>query len=149
MPQDLLHDVSLAALDEGDNLHFGSTFGAGQRIRLVHPPDEGGPGRQVRRLGLALRGAVAAGLGAVDLDFIVCTLLGSHPAAAIGIPAVVPHQVLALVRDVLSQFGQEVEDVEDLEVAARAGSEVLGRGLGEPATLGLFRPIDGLVSGSN
>ena len=57
----------------------------------------------------------------------------SPPAAAV---------LVALVRDVLDQFGEEIEDVEDLEVAARAGSEVLGCALGEPATLGLFRPVD-------
>lgn len=56
-------------------------------------------------------------------------LFGSHAAAAVGVRAVVPHQVLALVRDVLGQLGQKVEDIEDLEVTAGA------RALGDPDSL--------------
>jgi hypothetical protein len=40
------------------------------------------------------------------------------------VPAVVPHEVFALVRDVLGDFGQEIEGAEDLEVAARSASQV-------------------------
>jgi hypothetical protein len=40
------------------------------------------------------------------------------------VPAVVPHEVFALVGDVLSDFGQEIEGTEDLEIAARSASQV-------------------------
>jgi hypothetical protein len=54
----------------------------------------------------------------------------------------VPHQVLALVRDVLSQFCQEAENVEELRVAARSGWKIRGCVLWEPAAFTLFGPVD-------
>jgi len=59
----------------------------------------------------------------------------------------IPHQVLALVRDVLSQFGQKVEKVEDLEVEARAGSQIRGCGLRKSTAFGPFRSLDARVGG--
>ena len=55
----------------------------------------------MRRLGLAGRRGLAAGLEAVDLDFIRFGLFGPHAATAVRVPAVKSDQVLALVRDVL------------------------------------------------
>ena len=43
--------------------------------------------------------------------------LGPDTPLAMGVPAVIANQVLALLRNMLRQFGQEVERAEDLEVA--------------------------------
>ena len=48
-------------------------------------------------------------------------------------------ELVALVRDVLGQFGDEIEDAEDLEVAARAGFGVLGCGFDTPPAIGSLR----------
>ena len=42
--------------------------------------------------------------------------LGPDAPQAMGVPAVVANQVLALLRNMLRQFGQEVERAEDLEL---------------------------------
>jgi len=71
--------------------------------------------------------------GASDLDFLCVRValrngrrvrLGSHAAAPMRVPAVITDQVFALVGDVLSYFGQEIEGAEDLEIAARSASQV-------------------------
>ena len=51
--------------------------------------------------------------------------------------------LLAVVPELLSQFGQKDENVQALKVAARAGSQIRGCGLGEPAALTLFGLVDG------
>ncbi len=47
---------------------------------------------------------------------------------AMGVPAVVANQVLALLRNMLRQFGQEVERGEDLEVAAWSATDHAAHG---------------------
>ena len=58
------------------------------------------------------------------------------------ISAVVTDQVLALLRDVLRDFGQKIDGAEDLEVAARS-AEKIGTGRpGKTAAVVLLRVID-------
>lgn len=44
MPQDALDDLALRRLNKGDNFHLAATVRTGQRIELVDPLDEHGPG---------------------------------------------------------------------------------------------------------
>ena len=53
--------------------------------------------------------------------------------------AVVADEVLALVGNVLGQFGQEVERPKDLEVAGYAAAEVFAGQFGEPLGLDASR----------
>ena len=58
------------------------------------------------------------------------------------VPAVVADQVLALVGNVLREFGQEVQRGEDLEIAAGAAAEVGAGRAGEAAAVVLLGTID-------
>jgi hypothetical protein len=46
----------------------------------------------------------------------------AHAPLPMRVPAEVTNQVLAVVRNVLRHFGQEVQDAEDLEIALRSAS---------------------------
>lgn len=57
-------------------------------------------------------------------------MFAGQAAGLVGVAAVVADQVFALVGDVLGEFGEEVQGVEDLEVAGDAAEEILAGGLG-------------------
>jgi len=57
-------------------------------------------------------------------------------------PAVIADEVFAFVGYVLCDFGEEVEAVEDLEIALGTGSQVGTGGTGEATAVVLFRAVD-------
>jgi hypothetical protein len=66
---------------------------------------------------------------------------------ALEVPPVIPHQVASGIVNVLRDFGEEIERIEDLEVAGGAGPQFLIPGLGEAAhriMLGLVDHLPGL-----
>ena len=62
---------------------------------------------------------------------------------------VVADEVFALVGDVLSQFGQEVEWLEDLKVAGYAAQQVHACGLGKTLRMMFLRPVNDLPGGGD
>ena len=58
---------------------------------------------------------------------------------------VVADEVFALVGDVLGQFGEEVEGLEDLEVAGGTAEEVFAGRFGEAMGWMLFGAVDDLA----
>ena len=120
---------------ERDHFHLAAALGTGQRVDLVHPLDEHGPG---------LAGA-AAGRSRCGLHGRGCGRrfrgggFGRLPPQAAGlvrVPAVVADQVRALRRNMLRELGQEFQRVEDLEIplGPRAGSSSCGSGIGRQAS---------------
>ena len=71
---------------------------------------------------------------------------GPRPAGPAGVVAVVADGVLALVGDVLEEFGQEVQRLVDMEVAGDAGEQLRAGGVGEALGAILFGPIDDPIS---
>ena len=59
-------------------------------------------------------------MSAVYPPLVAVYLLGAHASAAIRVPAEISDEMFSLVRDVLRDFGEEIQCTEDLEVAARA-----------------------------
>ena len=57
--------------------------------------------------------------------------LGAHAAALIRVEAEIPHKMRPGVGDVLGDLGDEVQGVEDLEVAADAAEQIGARRPGE------------------
>ena len=57
-------------------------------------------------------------------------VLGAETASLVGVVAIVADEVLALVGEVLDEFGQEVQGLEELVVAGDAAEEVFTGGLG-------------------
>ena len=68
--------------------------------------------------------------------------LGAQAAAAMRVPAVVSHQMFALVGDVLRDFGQEVQSAEDLKVAARSAPQVGAGRAGKTAAVVFLGVVD-------
>ena len=116
MPQNLFHDVSLTAFDETDDFHPGPTLRALQRIDFKHPFDQSGPTRsRPARFGLGGRSCLID-KPPVNLHFVARRLLGADPSAPIRIPSEISDQMFSLVRDVLREFREEIERVENLKV---------------------------------
>ena len=110
--EDLSDDLALAGFDEGDDLHGPAALGAQKRVGLVDTLDEHRPAfANVTiagvRLGVRLRLVV----------LVLIALLGAEAACLVGVVAVVADEVFALIGDVLGEFGEEVEGIEDLVVA--------------------------------
>ena len=66
-------------------------------------------------------------------------ILGPNAALAVRVVTVVADQVLALVGNVLGEFGQEVQGSENLEVAPRFATEVGAGRAGESGSSGPAR----------
>ena len=123
MPQNVFHDVSLTAFDETDDFHPGPTLRALQRIDFKHPFDQSGPTRsRPARFGLGGRSCLID-KPPVNLHFVARRLLGADPSAPIRIPSEISDQMFSLVRDVLREFREEIERVENLKVAAAEKSD--------------------------
>jgi hypothetical protein len=89
-----------------------------------------GPGGR----GLGLGGRIVRGVGP-----------GAATSGGTGIEAEVADQVLAGLGDVLGELGDEVQGVEDLEVAADVAEEVGARGLGKALAVGLLGAVEDLA----
>ena len=91
------------------------------------------PGR--RRDGrLFLIGCALPELVRVEPGLVRCGLFGSDAACFVGVVAVAADSAfggLAVVGDVLGEFNEEVQGLEDLKVAALAAEEVLAGRIGE------------------
>ena len=124
MPENLLDHLGLVPSDEGDDLELGPTASTPQRIRLVNLPDQ----RRPAVAGLARRRQAGgdAGSGAGRWS-----PLSPLAACLVRTPPVIPDQVLSRIGYVLGDFGQEVEGIEDLEVAGRSGRQSAVARLGE------------------
>ena len=140
VPQDLLDHVALRRLDEGDDLHLAATLGTGQRVDLVHPLDEHGPGLAGAAAGRCRCGRLArrggGGFGP----------LAPQAAGLVRVPAVVADQMRALGRNVLRELRQEIQRREDLEIPLGAGGQAVALRVGEgPAGvfLGLVDDLPG------
>ena len=107
--EDRVDDVGLGRLDDADDFHRGTARGTFKRIDLPDTLDEGGP----PAAGSAGRG----GPGGLLLVRPVAVGLGAQAAILIRVEAEVSYEILAGVRDVLGELGDEVQCVEDLEVA--------------------------------
>jgi hypothetical protein len=111
-----LDHVALIGLDEGDDLHGPAALGAQERIDMVNLLDKHGPATAVEPGGVWLGGLrrwrAVGGLG---------NPLGADASGLVGVVAVIADEVLALVGDVLGEFGEEIERFEDMEVSGRAG----------------------------
>ena len=143
--EDLADDVALVGLDEGDDLHGAAAARAAQRGGLVDALDEHGPAPAIKA-GRRRDGRLyLLGCGVPDLVWVESGVFGSHAAGLVGIAAVVADEVLALVGDVLDQFGEEVQRPEDLEVAGHATKEVRAGRLGEAQRALLFSAVDDLA----
>jgi hypothetical protein len=55
--------------------------------------------------------------------------------ALVGIPSIIPDEMLSSVGDVLGNFGQEIQGVEHLEIARGAGGQFLVAGSGKRLTV--------------
>ena len=66
---------------------------------------------------------------------------GSQPAGLVRVPAEVADEVLVGIGDVLGEFGDEVQGVEDLEVAGRAVKEVGAGGPGKASEVLLLGQV--------
>ena len=106
--EDLADEVRLMGLDEGDDLHGPAAFGAKQRIGLVDVPDEGGPTAAVEpgRFGNGRLGRYSAAGLSVRTGRAGGGVLGEEAASLVGVAAIVADEVLALVGDMLDEFGQ-------------------------------------------
>ena len=67
---------------------------------------------------------------------------GAATSGGAGIEAKVAGKVLSGVGDVLGELGDEVQGIEDLEVAADAAEEVAACGLGKALAVGLFGAVE-------
>ena len=121
VPQDLLDHVALRRLDEGDDLHLAAALGTLQRVDLVDPLDEHGPGLAARLAGWMPRRVPAYRRG--DIGGRRCRFgrLPPQPAGLVRVPAVIADQMRALGRNVLGELGQEIQRREDLEIPLRPG----------------------------
>ena len=72
-------------------------------------------------------------------------LFGTQSAGLVGVVSVVADEVLVLVGDVLGQFGEEVEGLEDLEVAGGGAEEVFAGRFEEAMRSMLFGMVDDLA----
>ena len=86
---------------------------------------------------------VTARLG-VRIGLVGGGLFGTEAAGLVGVMSVVADQVLALVGDVLGQFSQEVEGLEDLEVAGGSAEQVGAGRFGEALRVLLLGAVDDL-----
>jgi len=107
--EDRVDDVGLGRFDEADDFHRETASGTSPWIDVPDTLDQGGPasagpGGRWRRRGPGIVRRVAVGFG-------------SQAASLIRGEAEVAHQMLAGVGDVLGELGDEVQGVEDLEVA--------------------------------
>jgi len=129
------------------DLHGPAAVGAQQRVGLVDTLDEHGPAAA----GVVLRPRCCGLLGGCGP-----TLTRRHaapsprgrgvtPAGLVRVAAVVAGQVLAFIRDVLGKFSQEVERLEELEVAFDAAEEVAAGGVGETVEAVLLGLVEHLA----
>ena len=110
VPENLLDHFGLVSLNEADDAHRRAALGTAEWVRFVTLLDQRRPsfagfpsrGRGGRSGGSGGRGRLA---------------LGPLPAALVRIPPVIPHQMLSGVRNMLGDFGQEIQRIEYLEVA--------------------------------
>ena len=92
-----------------------------ERVDFKHPFDQSGPTRsRPARFGLGGRSCLTD-KPPVDLHFARRRLLGVHSSAAIRIPSEISDEMFSLVWDVLREFREEIERVENLKVAAGVG----------------------------
>ena len=109
-------------------LHLRTAFGTYERVRLVNLLDQRRPsfpglcrGRRwhKRPIPLGLRQLA----------------LGSLTPLLVRIPPVIPNQVFTHLGNMLSHLGQEIQWIENLEVALGTGQQILASGLGKSAQL--------------
>jgi hypothetical protein len=115
-------DLVSVPFDEGEDFELDPASRTAKRIRFVHLLDERGP----PFASLPCRGRSGRSCGARSRRRLP---LGSLAPSFVRIPPVIPDQVLPGVRNMLGDFGQEIQRVENLEVA---------RGTREPFLLARF-----------
>ena len=140
-----LRDIALPAFNEADDLHYSATL-TFQRVDFVHPFDQPGPGRNRTAARVAVSGFLhierrSTDSGRCRLRLLGLPQLGLDAAVPVRVPAVVAHQMIPFLRDVLRQFGQEVECAKDLEVAPWSTTQIATGWVGKAAVV-FFGPID-------
>ena len=128
--EDLVDHMTLGGLDEADDLHAAAAARADEGVDFPHVLDEGRPAAA----GLVGGGSAVVGPGGRVVRGVG---FGATTSRRTGVEAKVVGEVLSGVGDVLGEFGDEVQGIEDLEVAADAAEEVGARGLGEGVAVGL------------
>ena len=122
----------------GISLHLRSALVAAQGIDLVNLLDQRGPpfaGRLPPR---------RQEFGSTLLRLRHChrgLRLGSLPAILVRIPSVIADWVVSLPRDVLGHFGQEIQWIENLEVALGTGHHIIAGGLGKSPEIPMHRDL--------
>ena len=142
--EDLADDLTLAGFDESDDLHGPAALGAQQRVDLVDALDQHRP-----TLADFSTVGVRLGVGLRLVVLVLIALLGTEAACLVGVVAVVTDEVFALVGDVLGEFGEEVEGIEDLIIANHTAEQVVACGFGEAMGPVLLGVVDHLPSPGN
>ena len=135
---------------EADDLHLSGATRALQRVDFIETVDKHCPrGKRAARrrlLGVARR-TIDGGLERFGLDRLFAFL--AYAALPMRVPTVIANQVLALVWNVLRDFGQEVQRAEDLKVTLRAAAQIGAGRTGKAATVVLFGTVGQIkVSGT-
>jgi hypothetical protein len=135
-------DVALFGVDKADDLHGAAAAGALRRIDLPVALDQGRP---------ATVGNAARCVIVVDFDDVAPLAVGpgSQAAGRVRVPAEVADQVLVRFGDVRGELGDEVERIEDLEVAGHTAEEVGAGGPEEPAAGPLVGDVENLALGGH
>ena len=110
-------------------------------IDFKHPVDQSGPTRsRPDRFGLRGRSCLID-KPPVDLHFVARRLLGADASATIRVPAEKSDEMFSLVWNVLREFREEIEQVENLKVAAGAASQITAGRRSEAPAVALLRTI--------
>jgi hypothetical protein len=145
--EDLADHVALLSFDEADDLHRRAALGAPKRVGLVDALNKHGPAAAVESgrggdRGVVLIVRVRLGVG---IARFCGGLFGAKTAGLIGVMPVVADEVFAGVRDVLGQFSEEIQRLEDLEIAGHATKEIRAGGLGEGQRTLLLGAVEDLT----
>ena len=113
MFEDLFDHISLAFFDETDNFHLTTAFWTFQRVNLVNALDERSPAHSA---------LFSVGCIFVVNDNLHC-LWGSgsgfisQSSWFIRVPAIATNEMLSFFRDMLCDFSQKIQGIENLKVS--------------------------------
>jgi hypothetical protein len=117
-------------------------------MRVVQRGQTSGSTCQMRLIRAAI-GEAARGMVVGDLDDVVRSAvgLGAKATGLRGVETKIAHQMLAGVRDVLRELGDEIQRIEDLEVAGHVAEEIGAGRLGEALGGRLLGQVEDLALG--